>query len=67
MSTASVGCREVNDCGIGCQGVGGPEQGTTDLHPCREDGGGDGSIGLDDILVMLDAFAGQEPCDDPCP
>ncbi len=40
---------------------------TTDLHPCPEDGGGDGSIGLDDILKMLDAFAGQSPCDDPCP
>ena len=40
---------------------------TTDLHPCPEDGGGDGTIGLDDILKMLDAFGGQSPCDDPCP
>ena len=40
---------------------------TTDLHPCPEDGGGDGSIGMDDILIMLDAFAGLSPCDDPCP
>ena len=40
---------------------------STDLHPCPEDGGGDGSITMDDILKMLDAFAGQSPCDDPCP
>ena len=40
---------------------------TTDLDPCPEDGGGNGSIDMDDILKMLDAFAGNPPCADPCP
>ena len=57
----------VSGCPIGCGGGGGPEQGTTDIHPCLEDGGGDRQIILDDILNMLDAFAGLSPCADPCP
>ena len=49
--------------GCGCNGF----RMTTDIHPCPKDGGGDSFIGIDDILVMLDAFAGLSPCDDPCP
>ena len=49
--------------GCECDGL----RNTTDLHPCPKDGGGDGLIGLDDILKMLDAFGGLQPCQDPCP
>ena len=49
--------------GCACNGF----RNSTDIHPCPDDGGGDSSIGLDDILKMLDAFSGQSPCDDPCP
>ncbi len=37
--------------------------GASDLAPC----GGDGSIDLDDILYMLDAFAQVHACPHPCP
>ena len=49
--------------GCSCNGF----RNTTDLHPCPENGGGDGSIDMDDILKMLDSFAGNPACDDPCP
>ena len=36
---------------------------STDLAPC----GGDGTLDLDDILTVLDAFAQVYPCPHPCP